>query len=787
MLATIAPLLLAWQESQTPASGAEAHGVAEEHEHVLAAARAALERATVAQEAGDQATARTQVELVVELLAPLPLGEGHDETARVLWRVGELAYNSRNIACAREAWSRVLDHRERTLSANHADVLRVQGNLAVTMADMGDLAGARALEEAALALYERTLPEGDLLQLYARRNLARTMEKMGDFPSARELGEAVLATYERILPEDHTNLLDARESLAITMWAMGDLAGASAHGLDLARGMLRHVEAASLLSSRGARAATASQVRRHSLVRFLTRPQGNEAPAQIRFDLAESLRAISNVSSGARDGDSRRMELMGVRARLNDLVSGGPADAQTPEDFAAEIARLTLDRDRIEGEVRSEVASEGGFSGAIRAPEVAQALDDGAVAIGFLRQETLAPRWGGVLIAHVLFPDGSLLELELCEAGGLEESVRDWRSALGKPIERGLGLEDGVDRERETGRALVERFLDPLFEAVGEETKTLHICLDDFLHLVPIDALPIGDERVGDRYEIVNEVSFARLLSNRSPPAGDPELLAIGGAKFDAEVAGARTSTPPSVVAGMKSGDRSARLDTFAPLLQARFEVESVWALFDEEFEGGAILVTREKATKAAFHDFAPGKRYIHVATHGWFAPETIKSTLDPEPDADRLWSPTGARETVTGLAPLTLCGLAFAGANHGRDSLGRVSGILTAEDLAGIDLSACELAVLSACETNVGIRRAGQGIQSLQTALHAAGARTAITSLWKVDDAATRKLMERFYTYLWVEEMGKADALWKAKCDLRAEGHPVRDWAAWVLSGDPE
>ena len=32
-----------------------------------------------------------------------------------------------------------------------------------------------------------------------------------------------------------------------------------------------------------------------------------------------------------------------------------------------------------------------------------------------------------------------------------------------------------------------------------------------------------------------------------------------------------------------------------------------------------------------------------------------------------------------------------------------------------------------------------------------------------------------------------KADALWKAKCDLRAEGHPVRDWAAWVLSGDPD
>ena len=145
-----------------------------------------------------------------------------------------------------------------------------------------------------------------------------------------------------------------------------------------------------------------------------------------------------------------------------------------------------------------------------------------------------------------------------------------------------------------------------------------------------------------------------------------------------------------------------------------------------------------------------------------------------------------GLEDRVTGLAPMTLCGLALAGANKGRDSLGRVPGILTAEELCSLDLSQCELAVLSACETNVGIRRAGQGIQSLQSALYAAGARTSITSLWKVDDAATRKLMERFYGYLWLDGMTKADALRKAQGDLRAEGHPVRDWAAWVLSGDP-
>ena len=127
-----------------------------------------------------------------------------------------------------------------------------------------------------------------------------------------------------------------------------------------------------------------------------------------------------------------------------------------------------------------------------------------------------------------------------------------------------------------------------------------------------------------------------------------------------------------------------------------------------------------------------------------------------------------------------------LSGANSVEDPLQRSARLLTAQELSAFDLSACDLAVLSACETNVGIHRAGQGIQSLQTALHAAGVRTAITSLWRVDDAATRHLMELFYTYLWKDELGKAEALWRAKEALQVEGHPVRNWAGWVLTGDP-
>jgi tetratricopeptide (TPR) repeat protein len=101
--------------------------------------------------------------------------------------------------------------------------------------------------------------------------------------------------------------------------------------------------------------------------------------------------------------------------------------------------------------------------------------------------------------------------------------------------------------------------------------------------------------------------------------------------------------------------------------------------------------------------------------------------------------------------------------------------------------------AVLSACETAVGIRRSGQGVASLQKALHMAGARSVVTSLWKVPDEATRELMVDFYRRVWIWKQPKNRALWQAKEALRAAKdsagtplHSTHAWAAWVLTGDP-
>lgn len=112
-------------------------------------------------------------------------------------------------------------------------------------------------------------------------------------------------------------------------------------------------------------------------------------------------------------------------------------------------------------------------------------------------------------------------------------------------------------------------------------------------------------------------------------------------------------------------------------------------------------------------------------------------------------------------------------------------SAMLFESDIYALRLSA-ELVTLSACETALGKKRYGDGLQGLTRAFICAGARNIVASLWTVNDAATRDLMINFYQE--IEKGGPYNrALALAKRNFvqgnRQFAHPYY-WAGFVLNG---
>ena len=191
---------------------------------------------------------------------------------------------------------------------------------------------------------------------------------------------------------------------------------------------------------------------------------------------------------------------------------------------------------------------------------------------------------------------------------------------------------------------------------------------------------------------------------------------------------------------------------------------------------GGAHRrLSGEAASKLRLQELLPGRRYVHLATHGEFLEPGSGRNGERFQARDR--AEGGALFDVSARNPLLLSVLVLAEANRPAqtDDQGLPVGsdsFLTAEEVMSMDLTRTELVVLSACETGAGKVRNGEGVFSLQRAFLVGGSRAVVGTLWSISDGhPTQALMERFYGNLWKKRMGKLDALREAQLWLLHEG----------------
>jgi CHAT domain-containing protein len=221
-------------------------------------------------------------------------------------------------------------------------------------------------------------------------------------------------------------------------------------------------------------------------------------------------------------------------------------------------------------------------------------------------------------------------------------------------------------------------------------------------------------------------------------------------------------------------------------------EVAGIWKETAVDVEQAQVFVGRA-ANESTFKQLGPGSRVLHLATHGFFLGDSCASGLDGTRAVGGLTTgskpeqPAGTREN-----PLLLSGLALAGANRRIAARpDEEDGILTAEEVASLNLEGVEWAVLSACDTGLGELKAGEGVFGLRRAFQVAGVRTVIMSLWSVEDRAARQWMLALYRGRLEKKLDTADAVREAGLtvlrDRRAKGlttHPFY-WAGFVAAGD--
>jgi len=141
----------------------------------------------------------------------------------------------------------------------------------------------------------------------------------------------------------------------------------------------------------------------------------------------------------------------------------------------------------------------------------------------------------------------------------------------------------------------------------------------------------------------------------------------------------------------------------------------------------------------------------------------------------------------------LTRSGLVMSRANHILEDKvlpdNVEDGILTAKEIADVDLRGLDLVVLSACQTGLGDIAQGEGVFGLQRGFKKAGAKSILMSLWEVDDKATQIMMTQFYRNL-LSGQSKRQSLLNAQKNLReyrnANGEQCYNspkyWAAFIL-----
>jgi CHAT domain-containing protein len=375
--------------------------------------------------------------------------------------------------------------------------------------------------------------------------------------------------------------------------------------------------------------------------------------------------------------------------------------------------------------------------------------------------------------------------IDIGEAEYIDSLIREFRdlvvSSVGKNPKNQVGMvrptpklffreyhpQAGI-KLRQAGIKLRQAIFDKLRPALKEH-QDLIIAPDGELNLVPFQILPsddTGKKMLMDEFTIsymtVGRDILRQKIETKRPASINALIFASPNFDLSAE----------SVTSNVAQ-EQNTQTDNLRELIANKPLKTAVGTNILGERVAQKLKVASYLGNEALESYFKPLQcpRIFLIATHGVFLPNQPeeRSLAVPYQRENSLWQ----RDRFFGRVenPMLRSALALAGANTwakgGKLPPEAGKGILFAQDIAGLDLWANEITVLSACETAIGDVAIGEGVFGLRRAFAVAGTKTLIMSLWSVSGWTTALLMERFFDNC-EAGLGRAAALQEAQNYVR-------------------
>ncbi len=332
-----------------------------------------------------------------------------------------------------------------------------------------------------------------------------------------------------------------------------------------------------------------------------------------------------------------------------------------------------------------------------------------------------------------------------------------------------------TDRESNGDQTIIEKsrnlsrtILQPIAGEL-ENIKQIVVIADGSLQLIPFSALTLAApdavyQPITATLEVINAPSFSSLAflseSKVNRLKSPDKLLAIfadpifqdDDERFSLnKKPDLKTPNTAKLSENLNLAMRDFGLERLARLPFSGIEAREIEKFAPQQtFMALGADASRQNFLSGNFNSY----KILHFATHGFL------NQQNPE-----------------------LSGLVLSLYDEKRNSQ---NGFLRIIDLYSMRLNT-DLVVLSACQTGLGKETDSEGIVGLTNGVMYAGASGVVSSLWKVEDAATAELMKRFYRAMIKENQSPSAALRTAQNEMRqiSRFNNPRYWSGFTLNGD--